>query len=445
MLARRKESIELVLRVLRESWPLIVAEGVGSLVWLIDTFFVSLLGDTAVAATGAGGYGAWLFSVFFTLFYVAALVLVSQSIGARQYVKASRISGEIITLSLLTSILLLLFAFIVAYDLMYFLSSSENVSIIATDYFIARALGFPFAFILFVLDAIYRASEKNREILVSAVIVSVTNTVLDPVLIFILGYGVTGAGLATTISYIPGLIYLAYNTRHRLGFPLRLSIPRENARLILKVGFPAMAERLLFSTGHSLYLAIVARCGEVALAAHTIGVRIEALAFLPAFALSTYSASIVGQRIGAQLLEKAEEEGWEITKASSFLMGIIGLLLAVSSPLIPLVFGVSREVASLAATYILLAALSEPLLGIVMVLGGAIRGAGNTKIPSILNVAGFYAFRVMPSFTLLIISLEGSLCPILLWIIMDIDLLLRSLLFIYVYKKYFKKIAKVLV
>jgi len=445
LLIERRKSVELVLKVLRESWPLIVAEGVGSLVWLIDTFFVSLLGDIAVAATGAGGYGAWLFSVLFTLFYVAALVLVSQSIGAKQYEKASRISGEIITLSLLMSLLLLLLAFIVADELMFFLSNSREVSILATDYFIARAIGFPFAFILFVLDAIYRASEKNREILVSAVIVSVTNTILDPILIFLLGYGVTGAGLATTMSYIPGLIYLSYNSRHRLGFSLALFLPRENTKLVLRVGFPAMAERLLFSMGHSLYLAIVARCGEIALAAHTIGVRIEALAFLPAFALSTYSASIVGQKIGARYLEDAEREGWEVTKASSFLMSIIGLLLAVFSPLIPLIFGVSREVADLATTYILLAAISEPLLGIVMVLGGAIRGAGNTKIPSVLNVAGFYIFRVMPSYILLVASLEGSLCPISLWIVMDVDLLLRSLLFIYVYRKYFRKIARVLV
>jgi len=49
------------------AWPLIISEAIDSILWLTDTFFVSRLGDTALAAVGLGGYVSWVFSVFNTL------------------------------------------------------------------------------------------------------------------------------------------------------------------------------------------------------------------------------------------------------------------------------------------------------------------------------------------------------------------------------------------
>jgi len=99
-------------------------------------------------------------------------------------------------------------------------------------------------------------------------------------------------------------------------------------------------------------------------------------------------------------------------------------------------FSPDGEIAELAATYLLIAGLSELGLGLSMIVGGAIRGAGNTKIPFLVNTVSLYLFRVAPS-----ILLSKSLGVIGPWLAMFMDVYARGIILLIVYRKMFHKLA----
>ena len=425
------------LRVLREAWPLMVAEATGSIASLVDLFFVSRLGLDAVAGVGAGGYASWLLGVPLAVFYVGVLVVASQALGAGMRSYAARVVGEGLSAAVLSSIPLAAAGYAAAPLLSQWLASGAASSA-AVLYLRARLLGLPAFAATLVLDAAHRAAASNRRILAASAASALANAALDPLLIYAAGLGVAGAGLATSISWLASAAALAYPPPG-IG-PLRPAAPGAAAARVAVVGAPAMAERLLFAGGNVVYLATVARCGTAALAAHTVGVRLESLAFLPGFALSTHASSVVGRLVGAGRLEEAREAGWRVAVGSAGFMALAGLLLLAASPLAALLApGAGR----LVVLYMVLAAASEPALGLVMALGGAVRGAGDTRTPTIINLAGLYLVRVVPS--ALLPGLPGAYCPAARWLLMSLDLWARAAAFTYVYRTRFRRLARRLV
>ncbi|WP_180385501.1 MATE family efflux transporter [Pyrodictium delaneyi] len=435
-----------VRRILREAWPLMLAEGVSSIVSLIDLAFVSRLGVTALAGVGVGSYAGWFLNVPLAAFYIGVLVLASQALGAGRRDLADRIVGESFSAAMLAALPLAATGIAAAYELGLWLSSGDaGVAEAAAAYLRARLLGHSFFAAMLVLDAAYRAAGANRGILYGAAATAIVNTVLDPILIYLAGLGVSGAGLATAASYAAGTLVLAVRARGQAGYGSIVGVPRGLAVRVFRVGAPAMAERLLFAGGNLVYLAAVARCGEAALAAHTIGIRIESLAFLPAFALSTYASGEVGRLVGAGALEDAQRRGWSIAGASAAFMTFMALVLAGVSVPASLLLAPSGDVAKLVVAYLLLAAVSEPALGAVMSIGGAIRGAGNTLVPTLVNLIGLYLVRVAPAYILVGRVASGITCPLVAWLIMDIDVAVRAAAFAIIYRRYFSRLARRLV
>lgn len=445
-MGRIADELRSYLAVLRESWPLIIAESIGSIAWLVDTFFVSLLGDIAVAGVGAGGYGSWLLGAFNTPLYVGVMVLASQAIGARARDKASRVTGESLTAAILLSASAAGVAYLIADDFMLLLTSDPVTAAAASTYLKARVWGLPGLTAFLVLDAAYRAAKKNRDVLYASLLSAVTNAVLDPILIFHAGMGVAGAGVATAASFYVGAASLLIYPKRRLGFSPWPALPGGEALRSLALGLPTFAERLLMNSAHGFYIGAISRCGSEALAAQTIGVRIESIAFMPGFALNTYASSAVGQLVGAGRLDEAKEEGWRVAKVAFLMMALAGGALAAASPYVPYLFGVSGEVAYLSMIYLLMAAASEPFLGLVFALTGGIRGVGNTLVPTAINAAGIYLFRVAPSLAVAALHPFGGVaCPIAIWAAMDADVIARSIILAVVYRRGLERLARRLV
>ena len=268
------------------------------------------------------------------------------------------------------------------------------------------------------------------------------NIVLDPLFIFgLLGFprlGIAGAALATVIS-IAYMVPLELIFLKRIDLSPKISMFRY-VSTILKLGAPAAAERLVFAIGNNLYIAAISRCGTIALAAHQVGLRIESFIYLPGFAFSIASASLVGQRIGADDIDGAKQIGLEAAKLCFLFMGLLGISVALLSRLIVEPFSPSVSVAELASLYLILAGLSEPGLALAMTLSGGIRGGGNTLIPMVINVLCLYLFRVLPANILVeIMGVIGA------WIAMFIDVYIRGSIMLLLYLKAFHRLVKKIV
>ena len=322
-----------------------------------------------------------------------------------------------------------------------------DVERLATEYFRYRILFIPASYAAFTMDSVYRATGVTKPVLVGNTSAAMLNVLLDPPLIY--GYGpfpmlgITGAAIASGTSMVAGFLLL-YVMHPVTGLRFKPYLPRRSGLSVLRVGFPAMVERLVFVGGNAAYIGVVARCGEQALAAHTIGIRVESIAFLPLFSLSTASSAMVGNKVGAGDMDGAKRVGWEVTKLSSLLGLLVAVVIIVVSPVVPRIFTDDPHVAWLSMVYLVIAAMTEPALGVVMNMAASIRGAGDTTTPTIVNLSLLYLLRVLPAPFLASLAPLG-ICVLGAWLAMGLDVSGRAVVFSLLYRRRFHRMARRLV
>lgn len=435
---------KLTQEVMRISWPMIISELSDSIYSITDTYFVSGLGEAALAATGLGSYLSWLFFVINSMFYTGVLVYTAQCRGAGAEEKARRGLAEVILYGTPIMLAISLLAYLFADQVVYIVSGGDQaVMPLATAYFKTRVLGLTIATIAFSFDAALRGLGYTRYSMYSAIFSVAVNIALDPLLIYgylvFPAYGVVGAALATITSIalmIPVELFFLARVHHTPIFTHSIT----GFTRIIKLGLPVAGERSIFALGNTTFIGLISRCGQVALAAHNIGIRIESFIYMPGFAFSLAASTLVGQRIGAGDRVGAKKIGLETIKIGTLLMGLLGLVAAITSYYIVAPFSPTGKVRELAAIYLILAGLSEPGLALAMIGAGGIRGAGETRIPLIVNGVSFYLSRILPS--LLLIPVFGVIGA---WIAMFIDVYVRGFIFLLIYVKWFDKIAKTIV
>ncbi|MCE4625550.1 MAG: MATE family efflux transporter [Desulfurococcales archaeon] len=437
--------------LLRIGLPLMLAESLDSVLWITDTYFVSNLGDVAVEAVGLGGYIGWLTFTVSSIFYMGALVLVSQAAGAGKHEKAEEALAETLSLSLLlglpVGISMWLFSPLLAGLIAGPRVSGEAVRL-AVAYYRARIPGILVSYPAAALASAYRGYGRTKPILWGSMTYTTANILLDPILIFgLLGtpkLGVIGAGVASSIASLVYLLVLLLLLAASLPIRPRLYMPRKYAVTAVKLGVPTFIERLVTVSGHMAYLGVIARCGDESLAAHTIGVRIESLAFLPLYSMSEAAAALTGQEIGRGDYRAAKRKAW-LSAELNLLVGVaVGLLLVTLKDTLPGVFTENPYTRQLAGIYLLLAAISEPLFGEAISLTMSIRAAGNTMIPLAINTITYYSVRVTLS-PILAAHFPTPYCAAGAWITMILDHGSRAVLASLLLEKYFYRLARRLI
>ena len=211
--------------------------------------------------------------------------------------------------------------------------------------------------------------------------------------------GVRGAAAASAIAFWVGALLGLVARWCDVAAPCRCAAAswrrtrRWRAASSRSAARPRM-EQLLMQIGFLLYLGIAARYGTNAVAAYFIGVRILALSFLPGFGFSAAASTIVGQQLGAGQAENAERSGWEANRLAMVLMSIAGILIFLFARPIAAMFIDDAEVIDDAVSFIQILALAQPLMAADSTLGGALRGAGDTRFPLLTVVVGFYVARL---------------------------------------------------
>jgi putative MATE family efflux protein len=207
--------------------------------------------------------------------------------------------------------------------------------------------------------------------------------------------------------------------RHHLA--PRLDIVRR----IAAVGSPTGIEQLLMQIGFLLYLGIAARYGTAAVAAYFIGVRILALSFLPGFGFGAAASTIVGQQLGARQPHGAERSGWEANRLAMLFMSVGGVIIFAGARVIARAFIDDPVVVEDAVAFIRVLAACQPLMAADFTLGGALRGAGDTKFPLVTVLVAFYGARLGFAY---IVAAVLSLSLTWVWLALVGDYAMRALL-----------------
>ena len=207
------------------------------------------------------------------------------------------------------------------------------------------------------------------------------------------------------------------------GRPFR--VRTDVIRRVLRIGVPAAVEHLLMQVGFFLYIVFAAHHGTAPVAAYFIGVRILALSFLPGFGFAAAAATMVGQSLGGGRPGDAERGGWAALRLAIGLMTGAGIVIFVAARPIARLFVDDGEVIADAVSFIRVLAVAQPLMAVDFTLGGALRGAGDTRFPLLSMLVGFYVCRLGFAWT---VTFALGLQVVWLWLALLGDYAARSAL-----------------
>ncbi|GIW43157.1 MAG: MATE family efflux transporter [Candidatus Binatia bacterium] len=384
------------------AWPVIVTLLLESLVGLVDTLMVGRLGANAVAAVGVGAQILNSVSIAMTAVGTGTLALVARAVGAGQRDLAERVVAQSLLAAFVLSCLCILPVMIFAREIVGWFGVQPEVRELGAWFTRLVMLSIPQSAALFVIGSALRAAGDTRTPLWIGALVNIINVIGNYVLIFgVLGFpalGVRGSALATVVAFSVGMVFgLGLLFRGRLTLRLEADHFRPHIALILRVlriGYPAAAEQLLMQVGFFIYLVFAAGYGTSAVAAYFIGVRILALSFLPGYGFAAAAAALVGQNLGAKQPQMARRSGWESNRMAVYLMSACGILIVALARPIASAFVDDPEVIRDTVLFIWALGVSQPFMAIDFTLGGALRGAGDTRFPLLTVFVGFYGCRL---------------------------------------------------
>ena len=385
------------------AWPTILTNVLQTSYGFVNLIFVGSLGKASIAAVAfANSALFWQFAALLGVM-VGNTALVSRSTGAGNPKDAEIATRQSLLLALAGAVLTAVPMILLHQGILSVLGAEPQVITIAAPYLNVCLYASPLFFLSMVLASSLRGIGDTRTPLIAMGVQVALNVLGDWVLIFGVGpfpaLGVTGAAWATLFSRVASLAVLGLLfTRTPLAGALRgpYRVDWGWMKRILNIGLPATAQAVLRTTGSSVYQGIVARTveGTTAVAALSIGIQAESLAFMPGFAFGVAATAMVGQNLGAGQPARARRAGWLSMVQGMIIMSAMGVLFFLLAQPFSRLISQEADVVALGAAYLMINAPSEPFLAMAMVLTGALNGAGQTRVPAVLTFLSLWVLRL---------------------------------------------------
>lgn len=377
--------------------PMILELSLESVFAVVDMFFVGKLGQNAIATVG-------LTESVITIIYsiaiglsTAATAIVARRIGEKNPDAAAHAGAQALVISLIITLLLSVTGIIFAADILSLMGASAEV-VRDGAIFTRIMLGGSVAIILlFLINGIFRGAGDAAMAMKSLWIASLINIILCPVFIHL--FGLKGAAIATVIGRSSGVIYQCYHLFKGSGIiKIRAShfgLDAEILKSITTIAWPATFQFIIASGSWVVLTRLVAETGgTTASAGYQIAFRNVVFFILPAWGLSNAAATLVGQNLGAKQFDRAEQSVFITSKFTAIFMSFVTLLfLFFSNPIIR-IFTHDESVIVYGVEALQIVGAGFIFYGLAMVMTQALNGAGDTKIPTIINVICFWLFQI---------------------------------------------------
>jgi putative MATE family efflux protein len=388
--------------------PMVLEMAMESVFAIVDIYFVSKLGATAVAVVG-------LNESLMTLVYVTAMGLgmgatavVARRTGEGDADGAAHSGAQALHLGVTLSLLIAIVGMIFAPDLLRAMGGDAAVVEAGTGYTRVLFGGNVVIVLLFLVNAVFRGAGDAAVAMRSLFVANAVNIALCPLLIFGLGpfpeLGLIGAAVATTIGRGIGVIYALNRLRRADGqlkmerrhlapdMPLMISILRISGTGMLQL-FIAMASWVGL-------VRIVSSFGSEAMAGYTIGIRVILFALMPAFGLSNAAATLVGQSLGAGEPARAERAVWTAALWNMFFLGAVGLAFILLPEQIVSIFTTDSRVVPHAVDCLRIIACGFLFYAYEMIITQSFNGAGDTLTPTLINFFALWMLQIPAAYIL---------------------------------------------
>lgn len=387
----------------------------------------------ATAAVGVAAYVGWLGSMLFAVVGNGTTALCARAWGENDRELANRVANRSALLSVIAGLIFMVIIVPLAPALVNFMGLKGNAAEIAVRYLRIDAVGLIFSSVSLVIAGAFRGCGDMKTPMWVFGSVSILNVIVSTTLVRGWGslqpMGVNGIVIGTLIARVSGgVLILGLLMKGTSGLSLNireLRLRGETVRRILAIGIPSAIEGLVMWLGHAIFLRVISSIGEAEFAAHIIGVRIEALTYLPAIAYGAAAATMVGQSLGANNRDRATKAGHEAALQCSILGIFITIWFTLGAAWIYTNMHQDLEVQAVGIPAFRIVGLFQIPLILSIVYFAAIRGAGATKLPLIVAIVTTYFVRI-PLGYYFGVHLEMGLMGA--WVGMNADMLVRGII-----------------
>ena len=437
-----RQQIQLVIRL---SIPAILAEITSIIMQYIDAAMVGSMGAEASAAIGIVTSSTWLLGGLCISAATGFSVQVAHLVGAGNKDEAREVFAHSLRFGLVFGVLLALFGILISSALPVWLGGKPEITSAASGYFLIFACALPATQFRQIAGSMLQCSGDMKTPSVLNIAMCVLDVVFNSLLIFparqinVIGFpiiivgaglGVSGAALGTALSevVIATLMLWAACTKSdylKITFSKKRKMNTAYYKRAAQISLPIAFEHTILCGAQVALTHITAPLGTVAIAANTLAVTAESFCYMPGYGVGTAATTLVGQSLGAGKKEYAKRYAWLSVALGVGIMSVMGILMFLFAPYMFAMLTPDEEVRVIGAQILRIEAFAEPLYAASIVAAGALRGAGDTRIPSIINLVSMWGVRITAAALLAPrIGLRG------VWLAMCGELCFRGVLFL---------------
>ncbi|MGM0396636.1 MAG: MATE family efflux transporter [Bacillota bacterium] len=421
------------------SLPIMINNLIQTLYNLVDGIWVSKISSVHFAATAFVFPVNFLFIAIGIGISVAGTSILSRLVGADKEDEAREYAAQLIAISVLLSIAFSIFGVIFTPTIVKAMGGTGDLAVYSNIYLRITFLDLPFLFLFYNINSIRNAQGDTVTPTVLSGISALLNMILDPIFIFVFGWGIAGAAWATLLSRALLSIYgikLILGNDNALrpefkGFRFNSGILKELSR----IGFPAAIGQSGAAFGFIILNGFIVSYGTATMAAFGMVNRIASLIMQPAMGIGAALTAVIGQNVGARFYDRVRES---FKKASilTLTLGISGgLVMFLFSEHIVNFFIQSKDdptVITQGIVYLNWIAFATPLMGMFSIFQGVFQGSGHTKYSMAMEIGRLWFIRIP---LILIFKNFTDIGPTGIWFSMVFSNLVIVIYGFYIYKK----------
>ena len=381
--------------------PLLLGNLFQQLYNTVDSIVVgNFCGNDALAAVTSSGSLCHLFIGFFQGVFVGASVIIAHSYGAKDNEKVNKVIHTTIWFSVILGIVLSVLGVIFTPTLLHMMGTPENVMPNSVAYFKIYCAGLLGLVLYNTSNGIFQALGDSKHPLYYLIISSITNVILDLLLVGGFDMGVAGAALATIISqFFSAMLGFAYlmSGKFVVKVDIRKVLKPDFTLLkqVIGMGFPSGIQNSVTAIANVVVQSNINAFGEAAMAGCGSYMKIQGFVFLPIMSLSMALSTFISQNLGAKKIERVKKGTKEATVLAVILAQIFGIFMYFHAPIFVRLFSKETEVIAYGVQYSKIDSLFYFALALSHMGAAILRGSGRTKIPMMVFLLDWCVFRIL--------------------------------------------------
>jgi putative MATE family efflux protein len=356
---------------------------------LLDMWFISLLGEPElVAAIGFASTLTFLATSISIGTSIAAGALVSRALGAQNRRKAKDYAINVMIIAALISIVTVIIIIFSLDNLLNWLGAEGRTAVVAKEYLIIVLPAAVFLAVGLAASAVLRAVGDAKGSMMSTLSGGIINAILDPILIFSLSLGVTGAAIASVFARVGVFVYALHRVhfKHKLLTKPSYKSFKTSMRQILNIALPAIVTNTATPLGNAYVTAAIAVYGNSYVAGYAVIGRLTPVCFAFVFSVSGAIGPILGQNYGAQQWDRIKRTLSDSLVVIFGFCAAISVALLLSQEAIINLFKLDSQAADIVSLFCTFLAITFIFNGMLFVSNAVFNNLNSPRLASTLNV-----------------------------------------------------------